>query len=188
MIRRPRTAARTCSASICRTTASIAAARSSGPRAPRSISRGSITGGVRLQYHRWLGVEDGYFDSASVLANGTKVWTNYASASEPAGDSKHHIDKEWRFHDIDVTNSVLDGKLKLRFELASDRGFNLGGWTLDDVCVVIAKPGPECELDDSCDDEGVLDNGCCSVGGSPEGALALSVLTAGVLFRRRRRG
>lgn len=137
---------------------------------------------LRLQYYRWLGVEDGFFDRASVVANGAKLWSSYASAAEPMGDGRHHIDREWRFHDIDVSaQATPTGKLKLRFELVSDQGFNLAGWNLDDVCVVLARPGPPCEADDSCEDgDGVLDNGCCSVGGRPEGALALSVLTLGV--------
>ncbi|MBA3452781.1 MAG: hypothetical protein H0T42_06810, partial [Deltaproteobacteria bacterium] len=129
-------------------------------------------------------VEDGFFDSASVHANGTQVWTSYASESEP-GSPTHHIDKEWRFHDIDVSGQVANGKLKLRFELASDPGFNLAGWNVDDVCVVLAKPAPACEADDSCDD--ATDTGCCSVGGGPQGALTLSVLTLGAMLRRRRR-
>ena len=139
---------------------------------------------VRVQYYRWLGVEDGFFDTASVLANGTKVWGSFSSPDEPASPT-NHIDKEWRFHDIDVSAQVANGKLKLRFELASDPGFNLSGWNIDDLCVVIAKPGPACEADDTC--ETVTDTGCCSIGGSPQGALALSVLTLGAMLRRRRR-
>ncbi len=142
------------------------------------------TANVRVQYYRWLGVEDGFFDNASVLANGTKVWGNLAAPSEPESPT-NHIDKEWRFHDIDVSAHVANGKLKLRFELASDQGMNLSGWNVDDLCVVIAKPGPVCEVDNSCDV--VEDAGCCSIGGNPKGALALSVLTLGMLLRRRRR-
>ena len=142
------------------------------------------TANVRIQYYRWLGVEDGFFDNATVLANGTKVWSNLASPDEPAS-ATNHIDKEWRFHDIDVSQYVADGKLKLRFELASDQGMNLAGWNVDDLCVVIAKPGPACEADDSCEE--IADTGCCSIGGNPQGALALSVLTLGAMLRRRRR-
>jgi hypothetical protein len=142
------------------------------------------TGNIRVQYYRWLGVEDGFFDTASVVANGTKVWGSYSSPEEPESPT-NHIDKEWRFHDIDVSGQVADGKLTLRFELASDPGFSLSGWNIDDLCVVIAKPGPACEADDSCDE--IADTGCCSIGGSPQGALALSVLTLGAVLRRRRR-
>lgn len=140
---------------------------------------------VRIQYYRWLGVEDGFFDNASVSANGTKVWSSLASASEPTVP-KNHVDKEWRFHDIDVSQHVANGKLKIRFDLASDAGLNLAGWNVDDVCVVIAKPAPACEADNSCD-EPPADGGCCSVGTDPKGALVLSVLTLGAVLGRRRR-
>jgi len=142
------------------------------------------TANVRVQYYRWLGVEDGFFDNATVLANGVKVWGNLASPEEPAA-ATHHTDKEWRFHDLDVSEHVAGGKLKLRFELASDQGMNLAGWNVDDLCVVIAKPAPACEADDSCEE--IADTGCCSIGGNPQGAIALSVLTVGLVLRRRRR-
>lgn len=142
---------------------------------------------IHVQYYRWLGVEDGFFDSASVIANGAKVWSSYASPSEPSTPT-NHLDKEWRFSDLDVSQHVTDGKLKLRFELTSDRGFNLGGWTVDDVCVVIAKPAPSCEDGGECEggDE-VVDNGFCAAGGGkPVGAIPL-IAALGLLARRRRR-
>src|SRR5690606_6359250 len=37
---------------------------------------------VRLQYWRWLTVEDGFFDRATILADGVPVWSNYASSDE----------------------------------------------------------------------------------------------------------
>lgn len=140
---------------------------------------------VRLQYRRWLGVEDGFFDGARVLANGTEVWASYASASEE-GATVHHVDREWRFQDVDLTAQAAAGSVRLRFDLASDPGFELGGWNLDDVCVVIAKPAPACEADGTCDGAGD-DGGCCSAGTRPEGALALGLATLGLVLGRRRR-
>jgi uncharacterized protein (TIGR03382 family) len=66
----------------------------------------------------------------------------------------------------------------------------MGGWTLDDVCLVIAgPPTPDCGTDDTepCDEPDV--GGCCNTAGSGgEGAFALAVVTlGGVLVRRRRR-
>src|SRR5690606_38549065 len=52
---------------------------------------------VRLQYRRWLTVEDGYFDQAWILADDSEVWSNYASEFEELA-SVHHRDREWRFH------------------------------------------------------------------------------------------
>jgi len=161
---------------------------------------------VRLQYQRWLGVEDGFFDNARILVNGTKVWQNFTSAQEPM-NGKDHVDREWQFQDVDLAAQAATGKVKLRFELDSDQGLNYGGWTMDDVCVVAAAPAPTCgngTLDDgeSCDDGNIDDGddctpscslpgedgtGCCSVGATPGGAALLSLFTVGMLLRRRRK-
>ena len=173
--------------------------------------------GVRLQLQRWLGVEDGFYDKAKLLVNGTEVWKNFASATEPQQAGIDHLDREWRFADFDLATHAASGKVKLRFELQADEGLQFGGWTLDDVCVVALAQGPgdpNCgngavDTGESCDDgnitdgdgcsavcetetdggeeEEISDAGCCSVGGGPEGALALSLLTLGVVLRRRRR-
>ncbi|MGE0869987.1 MAG: MYXO-CTERM sorting domain-containing protein [Kofleriaceae bacterium] len=104
-----------------------------------------------------------------------------------------HIDREWRFQDVDLAAQSSTGKVKLRFELNSDQGFNLGGWTLDDVCIVAAKPAPACE-DGSAppceggDGEGAGDEaGCCSTTSSPVAPFGLALLVGGLLIRRRRR-
>jgi cysteine-rich repeat protein len=170
------------------------------------------TGGaqfVRLQYRRWLGVEDGFFDRARIFANNAQVWANLASPDDPQAGGIHHIDREWVFQDIDVTTQAKGGKLKLRFELESDEGLNFGGWTVDDVCVVRAfGAGLTCgngRIDDgeTCDDGNRIDGdgcdsacggdgsgdggGCCSTGSGGAGALGLSVLTLGLVLRRRKR-
>lgn len=161
---------------------------------------------VRLQYQRWLGVEDGFFDNARILANGTKVWSNFASASEPMKGTDH-VDREWRFQDVDLSAQAATGKIKLRFELQTDQGLNYGGWTMDEVCLVSTAKAPTCgngTVDDgeSCDDGNIDDGdgcsptcklpgedetGCCSVGATPGGAALLSLFTVGMLMRRRRR-
>ncbi len=175
--------------------------------------------GLRLQYQRWLGVEDGFYDDARLDINGTEVWKNFASASEPQQNGVHHIDREWRFADFELAAFESSGTATLRFELSSDEGLQFGGWTLDDVCIVepAAGPGdPNCgngavDANETCDDGNVADGdgcsamcetedggggtgpddppggGCCNVGGSPTGALALSLLTLGGVLRRRRR-
>jgi hypothetical protein len=97
---------------------------------------------VRLQYRRWLGVEDSHFDQAQILANGTRAWINY---TENAGDnsSTQHVDKEWRFHDVSLSPYFTGHKLKVRWDLKSDPGLEFGGWQLDDVCIV-ANPNSVC--------------------------------------------
>jgi cysteine-rich repeat protein len=87
---------------------------------------------VRLQYRRWLTVEDHKFDRATIYADGEAVWSN----AETAAGDVHHRDKEWRFSDVDVSAQAADGSVALRFELASDQGLNMGGWTIDDFCLL----------------------------------------------------
>ena len=90
---------------------------------------------VRLQYRRWLNIEDAFFDRASIYADDVPVWQNLDSMM--GNDSgTHHTDREWRFHDVYVSEHALDGTLQLKWELSSDGGLELGGWTVDDVCVV----------------------------------------------------
>jgi cysteine-rich repeat protein len=128
---------------------------------------------VRLQLWRWLGVEDGVFDQARILVNGTQVWTNYASPSQQ-GATTNHKDAEWRFVDIDLAPHIVDGKVKLRFELQSDDGLELAGWNLDDVTVVkIAGPAVTCgngEVDsgETCDDGNRIDGDGCDANCSTE--------------------
>ncbi|MEO7329133.1 MAG: hypothetical protein ABI193_11170, partial [Minicystis sp.] len=97
---------------------------------------------VRLQIRRWLNVEDGNFDQASVYANEALAWQNLDSMM---GDNSHtqHQDKEWRFQDIDLSPYVKDGAVQVKFEIASDMGLEMGGWTLDDVAIV-AWDAPSC--------------------------------------------
>jgi len=87
---------------------------------------------VRLQYRRWLNVEDALYDQATIYANGERAWQNLSTAQ----GKTHHKDREWRFHDVDLSPWITDGTVQVTFELASDGGLELGGWTLDDVCIV----------------------------------------------------
>jgi MYXO-CTERM domain-containing protein len=146
-----------------------------------------------------------------LLVNGTELWKNFASATDPQQSSVNHIDREWRFADFELATD----KPKLRFELTSDQGLQFGGWTLDDVCIVTAAQGPgdpNCgngavDPNETCDDGNITDGdgcsalcqnetdgdgdgddhgGCCSVGGGPAGSFALALLTLVGILRRRR--
>jgi cysteine-rich repeat protein len=170
---------------------------------------------ARLHLQRWLGIEDGFYDRARLLINGQEVWSNFASATEPQQNGTNHLDKEWRFQDLDLAQFAADGKVKLRFELETDEGLQFGGWTLDEICVVVPFAGtpPGCgdgevagfeQCDDgntdggdgcsaTCEDElggpGDEDpdgSGCCSASDTPHGALALCLLVLGIVLRRRR--
>lgn len=128
---------------------------------------------VRLQFRRWLNVEDGDFDAATVRANGRPVWTNFATGNQ--GDT-HHQDREWRFQDIDLS-SALNGsnQVELGFQVNSDGGLEFGGWTIDDLCVVGVNatslpppppPPPACgdgtvDPGEACDDGNRIDGDGC---------------------------
>jgi len=97
---------------------------------------------VRLQYRRWLAVEDSHFDQAQITANGAEVWVN---ATMNTGDSSslQHVDKEWRFQDVALSGHFSGTQLQVGWALTTDGGLQLGGWALDDVCVV-ANPESIC--------------------------------------------
>lgn len=90
---------------------------------------------VHLQYRRWLAVEDSHFDQARVTVNDTRAWVNFTA---DLGDSSatHHIDREWRFHDVPLSGYAPGRVFTVGWDLTSDEGLHLGGWHLDDVCVV----------------------------------------------------
>lgn len=153
---------------------------------------------VHLQYYRWLGVQDGWYDQASILANDRAVWSNYTSATDPVVAMVNHIDQEWRFQDVDLHEVTSRNSIKLTFALTSDTKYEAGGWTLDDVCLVgfaavcgnhIRESGETCddgnaESGDGCSASCAIESdtasehqdGGCSAGGSGGGALALLLL------------
>ncbi len=90
---------------------------------------------VRLQYRRWLSVEDSEFDKARVIVDGKQAWVNF-SAAVGNSSATHHIDREWRFNDVAVSGYTFGHVLDIGWDLASDEGLQLGGWHVDDVCVV----------------------------------------------------
>ena len=165
---------------------------------------------VRLQYWRWLGVEDGAYDQATILANGKAQWTNLASPGQPqSADEVNFIDQEWQFQDVDLAAAVSgQTTVKLRYSLISDGGVHLGGWTIDDVCLVTTDPAPpscgngvvdngeECDdgnttSGDGCSSSCQLETGnkgggCCSSTNSPSGAMLIAFGTLGIVLRRRR--
>ncbi|MBK7193667.1 MAG: DUF4215 domain-containing protein [Myxococcales bacterium] len=129
---------------------------------------------VRLQYKRWLNVEDGFFDQATIQADGTTLWSNFNS-NQGNNSSTSHTDKEWRFHDVDLSAQAADGSVQLNFTLKSDQGLELGGWTMDDLCVVGYRAGATAcgnsvvEAGEQCDDGNTASGDGCSATCQAEG-------------------
>jgi len=90
---------------------------------------------VRVQYRRKLAVEDSQFDKARITVNGAQAWVNN-TANRGDSSSLHHIDREWRFHDVRISGLTPGHSLRVAFELSSDAGLEFEGWAIDDVCVV----------------------------------------------------
>ena len=112
---------------------------------------------VRLQFRRWLSVEDSEFDEATISANGKVVWVN---ASDHIGNDSalHHLDREWRFQDVPLSSRFRGSELNLSFGLTTDGGLEFGGWAIDDLCIV-ANPASICgdgalTGSEECDDAG----------------------------------
>jgi MYXO-CTERM domain-containing protein len=151
---------------------------------------------VRLQMRRWLSVEDSAFDQASIYVNGRQIWQNLGT--DESDGSLSHEDREWRFVDLDLSSvlAASETTIQLRFELASDAQAQLGGWNLDDLCVVawepvvfhgtidFPSPAPPA-ADDALVPRGGCD--CATTGRAGEGGPWLSLIALGALLLRRRR-
>ncbi|MFT7541165.1 MAG: PKD repeat protein, partial [Gammaproteobacteria bacterium] len=86
----------------------------------------SAATGSTLRFKRWLTVEDGNFDQARVLVNGTEVWANDLGSDT--------VDTTWVDVEVDIS-SLADGNssVQLEFNLVTDGGVVFGGWNVDDV-------------------------------------------------------
>ena len=140
---------------------------------------------IYLQFRRWLTVEDGFFDTASVSVNGTTIWTQHAGPDEDDA-STHHEDLHWAFRSYDITDLVNGaGNVQVTWEIVSDGGLQLGGWNIDDVRIVGIPTGTaDGTLDGELEGDGC---GCASGGSSAPGASALlaGLVLVGALRRRR---
>jgi len=106
---------------------------------------------VLLQFRRWLTVEDGVFDQARVEVNGQVIWSNLQG-----DDNDHHIDSHWAFRSYDITDLITsEGLVEVTWELVSDGGLQFGGWTIDDVEIVVPS---EDQVDPGDDDDATSDD------------------------------
>ncbi|MBA2541364.1 MAG: hypothetical protein H0V17_17115, partial [Deltaproteobacteria bacterium] len=120
---------------------------------------------VHLQFRRWLTVEDRALDRAAIAINGLTIWENATELD--------HVDREWRFVDLPVPS----GELAITWSIEADATTELGGWNLDDICVV-AFDAPAIEPPD--------DGGCCASTQNPA-SIVLGVGVLGLALRSRRR-
>lgn len=140
---------------------------------------------VRLQYRRWLTVEESTWDKATIYVNDTSVWQNVGGDGAP-----HHLDSQWRFHDVDITSAAAANSVQIAFELLSDTGSEFGGWNLDDVCIVgyaaveAVDAGTNPAVDAGTDPGGGDGCGCTSTDPTPAGLGLIAVM---LLALRRRR-
>lgn len=132
-----------------------------------AIDTGAFTN-VRLQMQRWLAVEDGFYDQAFIRINDDPLWENFA-ADDGALASFHHVDREWRFVDFDITDFIGPDGVSVTFGTRSDGGLEFGGWTVANACIVaLANEVATCGdgiVDapvETCDDGNTNDGDGCS--------------------------
>lgn len=90
---------------------------------------------VRLQYRRWLAVEEGIYDDAQIFVNTTKVFNNPASG--------HLLDSEWFLHDLDISApAAFNSAVQIKYRLRADGGLEFGGWNIDDFMLYRVDPAP----------------------------------------------
>jgi uncharacterized protein (TIGR03382 family) len=96
---------------------------------------------------------------------------------------------------------VSEGQMQVSWSLTSDAVFELGGWNLDDVCLVGLSKLPKCgdgilDPDEQCDDGNDFDGDGCSsdcklevtaTGGCSASGPSLGAVLALLLLRRRRK-
>ncbi len=98
--------------------------------------------GVRLQFMRWLTVEEAMYDQATISINNNQVWQNQQSGN--------HIDNSWTPVDLDISQYAdNNAAVRVRYELVSDSGLVFGGWNIDQFAIIADAPA-ECDIF-SCD-------------------------------------
>ena len=101
------------------------------------INAGSHSG-IHLRFRRWLTVETGQNDKATLQMNGATFWTNPTN-----GDL---LDTSWVLQDIATPAADFQSSVKYRWRLKSDFGIEYGGWNVDDVQVYALETTPVLNL------------------------------------------
>jgi hypothetical protein len=82
----------------------------------------------RVRFARWLTVEEAIFDQATLSVNGIQVWQNPQNGNL--------VDTAWTIVEYPIPPAAISSAARFEFQLASDGGLQLGGWTIDDFEVV----------------------------------------------------
>jgi MYXO-CTERM domain-containing protein len=136
---------------------------------------------VHLQMRRWLTVEDGFYDHATISVNGTMLWQNLGT-NESDG-TLDLLDKEWRFFDLDIS-SVVGESAQVTLGLDADPVQNFGGWNVDELCIVAVKDAPPEATGASTGAGG----GCgCETSGKKESSGGALIALAMLALARRRK-
>ncbi len=88
--------------------------------------------GVRLRFRRWLSIESGQYDQATVSVNGTTVWSNPTLTDV--------LDTAWQTVDYALPMADNNPAVQIEWRLVSDGGVNYGGWQIDDVQLLADEP------------------------------------------------
>jgi len=84
---------------------------------------------TRLWFYRWLTVEKSEYDTAAIYVNHDLVWVN--------DYDRDHLDFKWAHHDLDISAYADSAEsVQVRFEMKTDLGLHLGGWSIDDFAIV----------------------------------------------------
>ncbi len=144
-------------------------------------------GQLFVQFRRWLNVEDGEYDNAQVLVDGEVVWTNYDGPG--SDEAEDHVDTQWALETIAIEDFDGDGYVVISWDLISDGGKELAGWTLDDVEVLRLSAETEPEGGTEAEVPTITaagSCGCSSTTPAPGMLVGLFGLFGAVLLRRRR--
>lgn len=84
---------------------------------------------VYLLFKRWLTVEEGFWDHATIEVNGNQVWINETGP--------HHLDRTWVPVAIDISAYAGNNPdVRIKFNLESDEAWKYGGWNIDDFQII----------------------------------------------------
>lgn len=86
--------------------------------------------GIQLRFKRWLTVESGQYDQATLYVNNQQIWQNPAT-----GDL---TDTSWQTVSYDIS-SITNGasSVQIRWQMQADGGVAFGGWNIDDVELIV---------------------------------------------------